>query len=97
MSEVVCLDWTLKGARLGRAKSTFTQERAKRVAGQTWHPLQESIFDDDGSPVLSFLRANDREIMGDIMRFRADAQVLLLAALRTKVQKCFLEASASYV
>lgn len=85
------------GAAQGWAKLRFTPERARWVAGETWHPMQESAFDADGSYVLSFPYADDRELIGDIMRFGADVQVLAPPALRSKVQKSFLEAAAKYV
>jgi predicted DNA-binding transcriptional regulator YafY len=85
------------GAAQGWAKLKFSPERARWVAGETWHPMQESAFEDDGSYVLSFPYADDRELIGDIMRFGADVQVLAPAGLRSRVQKSFLEAAAKYV
>jgi predicted DNA-binding transcriptional regulator YafY len=67
------------------------------VAGETWHPLQESSVEADGSYLLSFPYADDSELIGDIMRFGANVQVLAPTALRSKVQKSFLEAVAKYV
>lgn len=85
------------GAAQAWAKLKFTPERARWVAGETWHAMQESSFEEDGSFVLSFPYADDRELIGDIMRFGADVQVLAPPALRSKVQKSFLEAAARYV
>ena len=85
------------GAAQAWAKLKFTPERARWVAGETWHPMQESTTEGDGSYVLSFPYADDRELIGDIMRFGADVQVLAPPALRSKVQKGFLEAAAKYV
>jgi len=85
------------GAAQAWAKLKFTPERARWVAGESWHPLQESSFDADGSYLLSFPYSDDRELIGDIMRFGADVQVLAPAGLRSKVQKGFLEAAAKYV
>ncbi len=85
------------GAAQGWAKLRFTPERARWVAGETWHPMQESAFEEDGSYVLSFPYADDRELIGDIMRFGADVQVLAPPGLRSKVQKSFLAAAAKYV
>ena len=85
------------GAAEAWAKLRFTPERARWVAGESWHPMQESSFDSDGSYLLSFPYADDRELVGDIMRIGADVQVLAPAALRSKVQKGFLEAAARYV
>jgi predicted DNA-binding transcriptional regulator YafY len=86
-----------KGAPQGWAKLRFTPERARWVAGECWHPLQESVFEADGSYVLSFPYSDDRELVGDIMRFGADVQVLGPAALRTRVQKGLIAAVAGYV
>ncbi len=85
------------GAAEAWAKLRFTPERARWVAGETWHPMQESSVEADGSYLLSFPYADDRELIGDIMRFGADVQVLAPPALRSKVQKGFLEAAAKYV
>ena len=59
--------------------------------------MQESKTEADGSYVLSFPYSDDRELIGDIMRFGADVQVLAPPALRSKVQKSFLDAAATYV
>ncbi|RFO97780.1 transcriptional regulator [Rhodoferax lacus] len=85
------------GAAQDWAKLRFTPERARWVAGESWHPLQESSFEADGSYLLSFPYADDRELVGDIMRFGADVQVLEPKGLRSKVQKGFLEAVGKYV
>ena len=85
------------GAAQDWAKLRFTPERARWVAGESWHPLQESSFEADGSYLLSFPYADDRELVGDIMRYGADVQVLEPKGLRSKVQKGFLEAAAKYV
>jgi len=85
------------GAAEAWAKLRFTPERARWVAGEIWHPLQESFVEADGSYVLSFPYADDRELIGDIMCFGADVQVLAPPPLRSKVQKGFLAAAAKYV
>lgn len=85
------------GAPQAWAKLKFTPERARWVAGETWHPMQESSTDADGSYLLSFPYSDDRELIGDIMRFGADVQVLAPPALRSKVQRNFLDAAAKYV
>ena len=75
----------------------FTKERARWAERETWHPLQESHAEDDGSYVLSVPYSDDREIVGDIMRFGADVQVLEPKELRSKVQRGVLEAAGRYV
>ena len=79
------------------AKLKFTKERARWVERETWHPQQESHTEADGSYVLSVPYSDDREIVGDIMRFGADVEVLEPKGLRSKVQRGFLEAAGRYV
>jgi len=79
------------------AKLRFTKERARWVERETWHPQQESHTEADGSYVLSVPYSDDREIIGDIMRFGADVQVLEPKELRSKVQKTLLAAVGRYV
>lgn len=85
------------GAPKAWAALKFTPERARWVTGETWHPLQESSTEADGSYLLTFPYSDDRELIGDIMRFGSDVQVLAPPALRSKVQRSFLEAVAKYV
>jgi predicted DNA-binding transcriptional regulator YafY len=85
------------GATKAWATLKFTPERARWVAGEVWHSHQEGKTESDGSYVLTFPYSDDRELVGDIMRYGADVQVLEPAALRTKVQKGFLEAAGRYV
>jgi predicted DNA-binding transcriptional regulator YafY len=85
------------GAPRAIAVLRFTKERARWVSRETWHPQQESQFEDDGSYVLSVPYSDDREIVGDIMRFGADVQVLEPAGLKAKVQKGLLEAVGRYM
>src|SRR5665647_3027771 len=66
------------GAPKAWATLKFSPERARWVAGESWHPQQERKTEADGSYVLSFPYSDDRELIGDIMRFGADVQVCLL-------------------
>jgi predicted DNA-binding transcriptional regulator YafY len=85
------------GAPVGRAVLRFTPERARWVRREQWHPAQESWEEQDGSFVLSVPYADDREILGDILRFGPDVQVLQPEALRRKVQKAALAMVDRYV
>lgn len=76
------------GAPLGWAKLE-TDSRAGTLGCRRGLASDASSFEDDGSYVLSFPYADDRELIGDIMRFGADVQVLAPAALRSKVQRVF--------
>ena len=75
----------------------FTPERARWVRGEQWHPLQESHVEADGSYVLSVPYSDDRELVGDILRFGADVEVISPQALRTTVSKRMLQGASRYV
>ena len=75
----------------------FGRRQPRWVERETWHPQQESHTEADGSYVLSVPYSDDREILGDIMRFGADVQVLEPKELRSKVQKTLLDAVGRYV
>lgn len=85
------------GAAKGWATLKFTPERARWVTKEVWHPQQEARTEPDGSLVLTFPYSDDRELVGDILRFGADVEVVGPAGLRSKVQKQFLAAAARYV
>ncbi len=85
------------GVPKGWATLKFTPERARWVNKEVWHPQQEVHTEPDGSLVLTFPYADDRELVGDILRFGADVEAVGPAGLRSKVQKQFLAAAARYV
>lgn len=75
----------------------FTPQRARWVRGEQWHPMQESREEADGSYVLSVPYSDDRELVGDVLRFGEDVEVIAPMELRSKVQKAFLQAAGAYV
>jgi predicted DNA-binding transcriptional regulator YafY len=75
----------------------FSPTRARWVARESWHPQQESKTEPDGSYLLSLPYSDDRELVGDILRYGADVQVVAPPALRSKVQKALLDAVGRYV
>ena len=75
----------------------FTKHRAQWVEGELWHPQQMATREPDGSYLLKVPYSDDRELLGDILRFGADVQVLEPKELRSKVQKTLLEAVGKYV
>jgi predicted DNA-binding transcriptional regulator YafY len=75
----------------------FSKHRAQWVEGEQWHPQQMATREPDGSYLLKVPYSDDRELMGDILRFGADVQVLEPKELRAKVQKTLLEAAAKYI
>lgn len=85
------------GASVDRAVLRFTPGRARWVRREQWHPAQETWEQHDGSFVLSVPYADDREILGDILRFGPDVEVLQPDSLRKKVQKAALAMVNQYV
>ncbi len=79
------------------AKLRFTPQRARWVSLEQWHPQQEARWLADGSYELSVPYADDRELIGDILRFGPDVQVVSPQGLRGKVQARLLEAVGRYV
>jgi predicted DNA-binding transcriptional regulator YafY len=75
----------------------FTKHRAQWVEGELWHPQQLATREPDGSYLLKVPYSDDRELLGDILRFGADVQVLEPKELRSKVQKTLLEAVGKYI
>jgi predicted DNA-binding transcriptional regulator YafY len=65
------------GKPKGWATLRFTPERARWVRGEQWHPQQEARDEPDGSYVLAVPYSDDRELIGDILRYGADVQVML--------------------
>jgi predicted DNA-binding transcriptional regulator YafY len=75
----------------------FTKHRAQWVEGEQWHPQQMATREPDGCYLLKVPYSDDRELLGDILRFGADVQVLEPKELRAKVQKTLLEAVGRYI
>lgn len=75
----------------------FTAERARWVADEVWHARQVQRPLDDGSLELKVPYSDDRELVGELLRFGPDVLVLHPPQLRTKVQKMLLAAAARYV
>lgn len=85
------------GTPVDRAVLRFTPQRARWVRREQWHPAQETWEEADGSFVLAVPYADDREILGDILRFGPDVQVVSPEPLRKKVQRAMLDAAARYL
>ena len=75
----------------------LSSHRAQWVEAEQWHAQQMSARQPDGSYLLKVPYSDDRELMGDILRYGADVQVLEPKELRAKVQLTLLAAAAKYV
>jgi predicted DNA-binding transcriptional regulator YafY len=85
------------GPATGWAVLRFSRHRAQWVERELWHPQQLATIEPDGSYLLKVPYSDDRELLGDILRFGADVQVLEPKELRAKVQKTLLEAAGKYI
>ena len=85
------------GAPKGWATIKFTPERARWVAGEIWHPHQRSSTQADGSYVLEIPYSDERELMGDLLRFGADVEVVEPPDLRSRIKRALHEAVGRYV
>ena len=68
-----------------RAKLRFTPERARWVAGETWHGQQTSSFDREGNYILEFDYNQDPELVMEILKHGSGVEVLAPASLKKRV------------
>jgi predicted DNA-binding transcriptional regulator YafY len=73
------------GRKVQWAKLRFTPERARWVSLELWHPKQKARFEKDGSYLLEIPYSDSRELVMDILKQGAGAEVLAPAALRKDV------------
>jgi len=73
------------GRKVQWAKLRFTPERARWVSMEQWHPKQKARFEKDGSYLLEIPYSDSRELVMDILKQGAGAEVLAPAALRKDV------------
>ena len=85
------------GAAKAWAKLRFTPERARWVSRETWHPEQRSVTAADGSYLLELPYSDERELIGDLLRFGADVEVLAPPDLRNRMKRALHEAAGRYV
>ena len=68
------------------AKLRFSKARAAWVANEIWHPEQKSQMLPDGRYELVIPYSDERELLGDLLRFGAEVEVVGPAHLREQVQ-----------
>jgi predicted DNA-binding transcriptional regulator YafY len=85
------------GAPKAWAKLKFTPERSRWVSGESWHPNQRSSTEKDGSYILEIPYSDERELMGDLLRFGADVEVLEPVDLRKRIKRALHDAVGRYV
>jgi predicted DNA-binding transcriptional regulator YafY len=70
------------GAPKDWAELTFSASRAEWVRHESWHPEQKGVLHADGRYSLSVPYSDERELLGDILRFGADVEVIAPKRLR---------------
>ena len=87
------------GAVTGWAQLLFSPERARWVQHEEWHPEQKGTLKADGSYLLQLPYSDERELVGDILRYGADVRVLgpenLVDAVRRVVAQVHVQIQAS--
>jgi predicted DNA-binding transcriptional regulator YafY len=78
------------------AKLKFTPARARWVKREEWHPEQKSHEEEDGSFVLEIPYSDERELIGDILRYGHEVEVTWPPELRKLVKDQLLQALSSY-
>ena len=84
------------GAAKETARLRFTAERARWVADETWHPEQSGRFLPDGRYELLVPYADDRELVGEILRHGPEVEVLGPDSLVEVVRERLAEAVGLY-
>jgi predicted DNA-binding transcriptional regulator YafY len=64
----------------------FSAARAEWVQAEIWHPDQTGTVNPDGSYMLSVPYSDERELLGDVLRFGAEVQVLSPPELRRQLK-----------
>lgn len=67
------------------------------MSGENWHTNQRSSTEADGSYVLEVPYSDERDLMGDLLRFGADVEVLAPPDLRSRIKRALHEAAGRYV
>ena len=75
------------GADTRQAVLRFSPQLARWVSRETWHPDQQSEYDEAGYYLLRVPYSQDTELVMDVLKHGAEVEVLEPAALRQKVQQ----------
>lgn len=84
------------GAPKDWAELTFSAARAGWVQHEVWHPQQQGLLHPDGRYTLRVPYADERELIGDILRFGADVKVVGPSSLRQQVGEQIQHMHRSY-
>jgi predicted DNA-binding transcriptional regulator YafY len=85
------------GTTTNWATLKFSPKRSQWVSREVWHPHQKTSVDVDGSFVLKIPYSDDRELIGDIMRFGPEVEVIEPQSLKSKVHSTLLATLGRFV
>jgi predicted DNA-binding transcriptional regulator YafY len=75
------------GAKVQWAALRFTPARARYISLEEWHPKQRSRLEKDGSYVLEIPYSSQTELVGDILKWGEEVEVLSPKELRDAVAR----------
>jgi predicted DNA-binding transcriptional regulator YafY len=84
------------GKKVEWATLKFTPEAARWVSVQNWHPRQRARIEKDGSYFLEVPYSEAPELVMEILKFGADAEVLAPASLRERIAQALAQAARRY-
>lgn len=84
------------GPDTGTAVICFTPHAARWIADEVWHPRQRQRLLPDGSLKLTLPYANPRELLMDIQRYGADAEIIEPQELRVQMRAMLVAAMERY-
>ena len=84
------------GAPKGIATIVFSAKAARWVADEHWHSKQEGRFLPDGRYQLKLPYGNARELLMDVLRYGADAQIVEPESLRQQARTMLQLALSGY-
>ena len=84
------------GGEVQWARLRFSQERARWVAHETWHPKQEITWLPDGRMEMRLPFTDLRELTLDVLRHGAHVEVLEPVQLREKLKTELAHAMQAY-
>ena len=84
------------GAPKGTATILFSAKAARWVADEHWHSKQEGRFLADGRYQLKLPYSNARELLMDVLRYGADAQIVEPESLRQQARTMLQLALSAY-
>jgi hypothetical protein len=73
------------GQDVSWAKLKFSAQRARWVQNEEWHPEQKVTVHQDGTYILEIPYSDERELLADILKFGAEAEIIEPPSLRESI------------